>query len=401
MPHFYERNIIEIKEEYTTFLINIITPFLYEGIKSFYNYAQESHIQLLEKGKIDNTIKSPGVLKLFQACLKEVPSLNDYAIETETNRIKEKSKCSEWFDDLVKAVIKSNIVLLTFTADNNKSDIVNDKYHERINVKNFIHKCYIECARIIYNYPELFWHDYPSIEIKRNQRETFNLMERAIREAIRKILPIKMILKEFLKNDYIPDNNGITNKISESHYMNIKSMIDRDLHNVPQEQEQLENHEHNNIIEHHNDIQNEYKEINDDKIMEQMDDINKQIKQSNDFDNSDNSDNSDSSSEMLDNNGNSKGNSEGNSEDNSENINNNDIFCSNENINDNKSNGPIINKNINKNINDNKENNNTHNLYPKKKITGHAKKLWDNVLDENNINNPKNNKETFFNKYTN
>ena len=157
MPHFYERNIIEIKEEYTTFLINIITPFLYEGLKSFYNFAQESHIQLLEKGKHNDAIKSPGILKLFQGSLKEIPVLNDYTIETETNRIKERSKCSEWFDDLVKAVIKSNIVLLTFNVDN-QSEIVNDKYHERINIKQFIHRCYIECARIIYNYPELFCH---------------------------------------------------------------------------------------------------------------------------------------------------------------------------------------------------------------------------------------------------
>ena len=33
MSYFYERNITEIKNEYTTFLINIMTPFLYEGLK--------------------------------------------------------------------------------------------------------------------------------------------------------------------------------------------------------------------------------------------------------------------------------------------------------------------------------------------------------------------------------
>lgn len=228
MSHFYERNIIEIKNEYTTFLINIITPFLYEGIKSYYKYAMDAHHQILEKTKYNSKIKSPGILKLFQLCLKEVPLLNNHAIETETKRIKEHSKCSDWFDDLTKAVIKSNIVLLTFSTNEN-SDIVNDKYHERINVKEFIHKCYIECARIIYNYPELFWHEYPPLEIKRNQRETFVIIEKAIKEAIRKMLPIKLILQEFLKNDYVSDDNNIQN-ISDSHYINVKTMVERDLH---------------------------------------------------------------------------------------------------------------------------------------------------------------------------
>lgn len=375
MPHFYERNIIEIKEEYTTFLINIITPFLYEGIKSFYNYAQESHMQLLEKSKTNDTIKSPGVLKLFQACLKEVPSLNDYAIETETNRIKEKSKCSEWFDDLVKAVIKSNIVLLTFTTDENKSDIVVDKYHERINVKNFIHKCYIECARILYNYPELFWHEYPSIDIKRNQRETFNLIEKAIKEAIRKMLPIKMILQEFLKNDYIPDNSGVGNKISESHYMNMKSMIDRDLYNNNGELDEQPNDDR--IEEHYDDQQNAYKEINDDKISDKLGDIHKQVEEfGDDSDETDGSTNSKSKSKQdifytndpTDDQGNDQENNQENNQDN----------------------GPV----------------DEYNPYPRKKITGNAKKILNKMIGQykNNIIDQKNDqstKESFFNKYTN
>ena len=39
MPHFYERNIVEIKNEYTTFLVTMITPPIYEGMKSIYDYS--------------------------------------------------------------------------------------------------------------------------------------------------------------------------------------------------------------------------------------------------------------------------------------------------------------------------------------------------------------------------
>src|SRR3990172_5028595 len=106
MPHFYERNVVEIKNEYTTFLVNIIAPFMYEGISSIYNYAKVSHEKLDKKSHEAPGIKSPGILKIFQTCLKDVPNLNNNMIEAGTIRMKEKSKCAEWFDDLIKAVIK-------------------------------------------------------------------------------------------------------------------------------------------------------------------------------------------------------------------------------------------------------------------------------------------------------
>ena len=201
MPHHYEKNIIEIKNEYTMFLINIITPSLYEGLKSVYNYALDTHKKFLEKEKFDPRIKSPGTLKIFQTCLKEIPYLNNHSIENEVSRIKELSKCSEWFDDLIKAVIKSYIILLA--SSRKQSDIVKEKFHDKIDIKDFIHKCYIECAKVLYNNPELFWHEYPTIEIKRNQREIYEIIKLSIEEAIRKILPIKLILREYLDNDYI------------------------------------------------------------------------------------------------------------------------------------------------------------------------------------------------------
>lgn len=230
MDYFIERNIVEIKNEYTTFLINIMTPFIYEGIRSVYQFALNAHKELVEKGKHDPEVKSPGVLKLFQISLKEIPTLNNNSIEIETNRIKSGSKCSDWFDDLVKAVIKSNIILLTFSNPKKRPEILREQYHNKVEVKDFIHKCYIESARQFYNSPELFWHEFPPLEIKRNQREACELIKQAIHEAIRKMLPIKLILKEYLLNDYLEENDDIVNKVSDNQYMNIHSMVKRDLY---------------------------------------------------------------------------------------------------------------------------------------------------------------------------
>lgn len=230
MTHFYERNIVEIKNIYTTFLINIITPLIYEGVKSVYQGAQNIEKTFIEKGKNDPNIENPGILKIFQLCLKDIPTLNQHEIETETNRIKEKSKCSEWFDQLVQAVIKSHIVLLTYNATGKTCKLVTDKLHEAIDVKLFIHKCYIECARIFYNYPELFWHQYSTLDIKRNQREAHELIKLATNEAIKKMLPIKLILQEYLSNDYIKEaEENINEAINKSQYLNLRSMVQRDL----------------------------------------------------------------------------------------------------------------------------------------------------------------------------
>ena len=134
MTHFYERNIVEIKNEYTSFLTSIMSPLMYEGILKMYNQARETEKQFKQaiKDNPDMDIENPGVLKIFQFFLKGIKNISNYKIESEANRIREASKCSEWFDDLVKAVIKSYIVLLTYNASEKKCKIVKEKIHETI-----------------------------------------------------------------------------------------------------------------------------------------------------------------------------------------------------------------------------------------------------------------------------
>jgi hypothetical protein len=75
MTHFYERNIVEIKNIYTASLINIITPLLYEGIKSVYQGALKIETRFQEKAKNDPNVENPGILKIFQLCLKDIPGV--------------------------------------------------------------------------------------------------------------------------------------------------------------------------------------------------------------------------------------------------------------------------------------------------------------------------------------
>lgn len=220
MTHYYEKNIVDIKNEYTTFLLNILTPLIYEGIKSMYNDAIKYEQVYKEKERTEPDFKNPGVLKIFQTFLKGVQNLNNNNIETEAKRIRDKCGCADWFDDLIKAVVKSNIILLTFNASGKKCKIVNDKLHENINIPDFIHKCYVEASKVIYNFPHLFWHELPSVSIKNNQKEIYEIIKTAIQNAIRKILPIKLILEEYLTNEYVPEQQP---------FVSMKDLVKRDL----------------------------------------------------------------------------------------------------------------------------------------------------------------------------
>ena len=41
MTHYYEKNIVDIKQEYTSLLVDITTPLIYEGLKSIYCKAKQ------------------------------------------------------------------------------------------------------------------------------------------------------------------------------------------------------------------------------------------------------------------------------------------------------------------------------------------------------------------------
>ena len=200
------------------------------GFLSLYKESKKYHEELKKKTR-NTQNKIPSILQIFQIYIKSISSWTNNTISKETNRIRESSKCSDSFDDLIKAVIKSNIVLLTFNISNKESDIVNKRYHETINTNEFIHKCYIETGRALYEFPEIFGDKFTSIEIKKNQRECLEIIKKSIKEAIRKLLPMKLILNEYLQNDYTKESSDKIQTIPLSAYNNLKEMLRKDILN--------------------------------------------------------------------------------------------------------------------------------------------------------------------------
>ena len=207
--------LVEVKNEYTSQLVNVLSPLIFQGIQSIYSDARNI---VKDKGESNTT------LKIFQSCLKSIINWNSTIIEKETMRIVTSSYNInnvnynyDWLHDLVKATLKSHITILMFNPKN-KSSKINSQFYQNIKLTDFIHKVYIECAIELWNNPYLLYHEYQPIEIKRNQRDCIIIIKDCIKEAIRKLLPINHILKQYLNDDgESEDEDKIISDIKEKH----------------------------------------------------------------------------------------------------------------------------------------------------------------------------------------
>ena len=211
--------LVETKYEYTTQLINILTPLIYEGLQSIYSEAR------------DNSTNE-NIFKNFQIFLKRIPKWNNELISQETTRILNNSKSYSWLHDLIKATLKANIIVLTHNPSTSTQTKINPNLYQDIKIEDFIHKVYIECARELWNNPYLLFHEYPPIELKRNQRDTIIVIKECIKEAIRKLLPVQHILQIYLGEDMEKDlpNDKFENTISEIEEKNLSKLIKKDLY---------------------------------------------------------------------------------------------------------------------------------------------------------------------------
>jgi len=211
--------LVETKQEYTTQLINILTPIIYEGLQSIYQ-------EVIKISTPDN------ILKNFQIFMQRIPKWNNEMIHNETQRIMNNSKSYAWLEDLIKATLKANIIVLTYNPNIPTQVKVDPSLYQNIKIDDFVHKIYIECARELWNNPYLFYHNYPPIELKRNQRDSILLIKDCIKEAIRKLLPLKHILNIYLGEEMevgIPDHN-FDKSISEIEGNNLNKLIKKDLY---------------------------------------------------------------------------------------------------------------------------------------------------------------------------
>ncbi len=204
----------EAKQEYTRQLVNILYPEMYIGLKSIYDAAK---IVCEKKG-------DKNILKKFQELLSHIPKWNTDRINDEYRRIVRASDC-EWIEDLITAVFVSHTKVLTSIKVKNKN-----KKTLELNVPNgpyFLHKCYVEAARNFWKKPFLFYHNFQNIELQRNLSDAEALIKESIIETIRKQLPVKHILQEYLGGDFRDEDaeEDITSNVSTNTKENLRKLV--------------------------------------------------------------------------------------------------------------------------------------------------------------------------------
>ena len=231
--------LVDAKIEYTKQLTNILVPYIFEGLKSIYETS---------KGvcKLNN---DSNVLMRFQEQLSQIPKWNQEIIDDEYNRIIENSGC-DWLDELVTAVFLSHTKILTSIKSSKKKNKINLKIPK---IDHFIHKCYIESAREIWKNPYLFSDDYKQCDYQRNLRDCNHIINESIQETIRKLLPVKNILKE-----YLGENDEESNFVPEQYRDNLRKLVKKELELVKQDEtnnvENLESVPENDINIENNDL---------------------------------------------------------------------------------------------------------------------------------------------------
>ena len=206
--------LVDAKTEYTKQLTNILVPFIYEGIKSIYEETTEHCL----------ANEDQSILMRFQEKLALIPKWSQEILDQECERIMSGSGC-DWLDELVTAVFLSHTKILTAIKKNGKKQ-------KKINLKipkidHFIHKCYIECAREFWRNPYLYSSRCTQSEYQRNVRESRKIIGNTIEETIRKLLPVKNILREYLGEEEESDRE--TSFISDSYRDNLRKIVKKEI----------------------------------------------------------------------------------------------------------------------------------------------------------------------------
>jgi hypothetical protein len=178
----------QAKLEYTKQLKDILIQRIYDGMYEIYQKSKKEN----NSDDFDDNI-----VKIFRRNIEIIPKWNTDIIEEELQNIIKISKC-DWLDDLITAVIISHTKILLSISSNRDNKKVNLTIPV---VSNFIHKCYINFGREIWKNPYLYDENVISSEYQKNIKIIEGLISESIDITIRKLLPVKEILREHLESN--------------------------------------------------------------------------------------------------------------------------------------------------------------------------------------------------------
>ena len=177
--------LLDAKTEYHKQLISQLRTPIYKIMKDIYNQSETICQQ-------DNTPEN--VLMIFQDHLARIPQWDKARRNKEYAELLKQTKC-DWLNELIKFTYITHVKILT---------IVNKA---RAGVKlslavpsgsSFYQSVCVEVARELWKSPFLFSTMVSKYEYQKNQREVEKIIAECVDESIRKQIPMKAILQDYL-----------------------------------------------------------------------------------------------------------------------------------------------------------------------------------------------------------
>ena len=185
MDDFNTNVLSEARNEYSSRLLNILTPLVIEGFNSIFKEAYNLCIKNEENSKY---------LMTFQNFLTRVPKWNQEIINVETKRIVTTSKCG-YLDDILTCVHITQLKILTSIRVSSKQKKIDIDIPK---LPDFIHKVYIECARKLYKNVYLFEKHIMPLQQQKNMRECEIIIRECILKVIGDNMPVEKILRAYI-----------------------------------------------------------------------------------------------------------------------------------------------------------------------------------------------------------
>jgi hypothetical protein len=130
----------------------------------------------------------------FQELLSQIPDWNMDRVQRETTRLIQDIQC-DYLEELLTAVFIAHTKVLTAIRVGNKNKRVQITIPK---LDHFIHRALSECSRLLWSSAYLFHSELSPIEKQKNHRQIEQLLHDGIAQAIRGLLPVKNILKDYL-----------------------------------------------------------------------------------------------------------------------------------------------------------------------------------------------------------
>jgi len=170
----------EARNEYLKQMSTWIVPPLVEFFRKEYNTLADT------EGK--------RVMSAFQTYCSEVPLWNQDVIDSNIGIILDNCRC-DYMEELMTAVFIAYTKMLTAIRVNSRQKKLQITLPK---LDHFLHRVFIECARSFWKAPYLFAQDLTPVEKQKNILQAEQICTEALSGAVRSLLPVKSILRDYL-----------------------------------------------------------------------------------------------------------------------------------------------------------------------------------------------------------